>query len=893
MTNVPLHLTQPNFWPWIAATTAAVVLLVLLFELNAGVRQLSLRRRRRRFKYGHASALLYSRLVRPNLIKLSNGAFLAMYEMAAPDASVYDDNGLAAADVGIAKAVSQFNDHMVVHMHQRNASYSEYDGRETAYPHPVLEWLDRRRQVLFQSGRCFRSTRVVSITWEPPSVRNERMRAAASSGADAAVRNEDELIDEFEGQLHHIEAFFRLHGMVRRLSVVRQADAFGIPRDRAEMLEHLALCISGKPQHVNVPWPGQELNGLLGEPFRGGFDLKVGDAETRIIVLKELPDRTYPLVFARLAEMRIDYSLVVRWMPLSGTEAKKILKGAYAEWTTKANESLNQMKDPHAIDMVESARQALGFLSSGGKMGVVNVYIVLRSPDKKLVRDAATRTVALLAEIGYKSFIASFTAEDDYFAQLPGDGYHGVRKYPLSAVNVSHLFSFHEESNGRRHAESPTLPRRQPALTYAIAGHGETLYHVNLNDEPRDLFHFFGVGGTGSGKSVTLAHMAAMWVARMPIAGFTGIDRGKSLYRLCNFVDGNFYDVLGEQNAPGFALFSEIEDQQIRRELLDIIEGFVELQGNGRDSLMTPRRRRSLEEAMDAMVQLPVHLRSLRTYYELLQDPDGVLRPAIFTYTREGVLGRTLDTETDSFTTGLFNVVEIGRIFNMQPKFLIPVLQVMFWKARTQVRRLKETTGNYDIHWLFQIDEAHTLLGHPLGQKFIQDELKMGRKEKRALGMWSNAAADYANTGIKNDILEACKTRFYFRNLDVLDDENVRQMYTELGLPRRGVEWLPDVQLYSLLMHQPASRELQELRWNFDRAWLAIIGRARDADNRRLDQFKERYPSTWREELLRYEGVDEKQIAELLQLLAATKRLQEVGGLTFANSAAGTSLVAR
>ena len=131
MINVPLHLTQQDFWPWIAATTAGVVLLVLLFELNAGVRQLSLRRRRRRFKYGHASALLYSRLVRPNLIKLSNGAFLAMYEMAAPDASVYDDNGLAAADFGIAKAVSQFNDHMVVHMHQRNAPYSEYDGRET------------------------------------------------------------------------------------------------------------------------------------------------------------------------------------------------------------------------------------------------------------------------------------------------------------------------------------------------------------------------------------------------------------------------------------------------------------------------------------------------------------------------------------------------------------------------------------------------------------------------------------------------------------------------------------------------------------------------------------------------------------------------------------------
>jgi type IV secretion system protein VirB4 len=882
MNSVALHIAQANLWPWIAAATAAVVVLAILLEAIGGVKQLSLRRRRARYKYGHASALLYSRLVRPNMIKLSNGAFLAMYEMAAPDASVYDAQGLAAADFGIARAVSQFNENMVVHMHQRNMSYSEYDMRETAYPHPVLEWLDRRRESVFTAGRCYRSRRIVSVAWEPPSQRDERLRAATSAGVDSAVRNEDELIEDFEAQLSQIEAFFRTHGMVRRLGVVRRPDRFGISRERSEMLAHLAWCISGRDVSVNVPIPGQEINGILGETFRGGYDVKVGEAETRVIVLKALPESTYPLMFARLQELQIDFSLVVRWMPLSGPEAKKMMKGALAEWTTKSQESMS-MTDPHAIDMIESARQAIGFLSSGGKMGVVNVYVVLRSPDKKRVKDAAQKTVALLDEIGYKAFIATLTAEDDYFAQLPGDGYHGVRKYPLSAVNVAHMFSFHEESSGRRLAESPTLPRRQPALSYAISGFGETLYHVNLNDEPRDLFHHFGVGGTGSGKSVTLAHIAAMWVARMPIAGFTGIDRGKSLYRLCNFLDGNFYDVLGDQNPPGFALFSEIDEPQIRRELLDILEGFVDLQGNGRDSLMTPLRRKALENAMDSMLQIPSELRSLRTYYELLQDPEGVLRPALHTYTREGSLGRTLDTETDSFTTGMFNVVEIGRIFNMQPKYLIPVLQVMFWKARTQVRRLKERTGNYDIHWLFQIDEAHTLLGHKLGQKFIQDELKMGRKEKRALGLWSNAASDYAKSDIKNDILEACKTRFFFRNLDVLDDEGVRNMYAELGLPRRGIEWLPDVQLYSMLLHQPASREIQEIRWNLDKAWLAIIGRSRDADNRRLDDYKERFPHSWREELLRFEGVHEDQIRDLLTLLEATRRLHEDGGLNYAS----------
>ena len=868
------NVTPQQLWPWVAVVGIAIVFAIVAFELVTGARQMSLLKRKSRYKQGHANALLYRRLVSPNTVKLSNGAYLAIFEMSAPDASAYDEAGLSQADFGLGKAISQFNERMVVHMHMRHGSYTEYDERQGEYPHPVLAWLDNRRRAVFFSGRTFRSHRVVSVAWLPPQASTERIRAATSVGTGAAVRTEDELLEEFEQQIDRIETFFRSYGNVRRLGEIREPDSMGILRHRSELLEHLTWCISGVDRKLIVPPAGAPLNGLLAESFRGGFDLRIGEMHTRIVVLKTIPEETIPLVFARLNDLKIDYSLVVRWIPLSGPEAKKILQGSYTEWQTKSNESLS-MSDPHTIDMAESARQAIGFLSSGGRFGLVSPYVLIRSADERRADEGAQRVIALFDEIGYKSFKSSLTTEDDYFATLPGDGYHGVRKYPLNAVNVAHMFSFHEESTGRRFVDSPTLPRRTPAIAYAVAGSGEALYHVHLNDEPRDLFHHFGVGGTGSGKSVSLAHLAAQWVARLPYSGFTGIDRGRSLYRLTRFLDGNFYDVLGD-NSPGFALFADVDDPQNRRELLDIIDGFIELQGIA----VTPTRRRALEVAMDSMLALPAHLRSLRAYYELVQDPEGVLRPAIYVYTRAGVLGPTLDGEVDSFTTGLFNVVEIGRIFSMSSKFLIPVLTVMFWKARTQVRRLKETTGNFDYHWLFEIDEAHTLLGHPLGQKFIQEMFKMGRKEKMALGLWSNAATDFSKSAILNDILEACKTRFFFKNTDVLDDEKLRGIYAELGLTRHGIELLPEIPPYHLMVHQPASHELQTVRWQFDKAWLAVIGRSRDSDNRRLDEFVARFPLTWREELLRFEGVDERLITELTSALDVARRATDTLTLT-------------
>jgi type IV secretion system protein VirB4 len=871
-----------SYLPWIYAAVGVVIAALTFFEIRGGTALLSLKKRRMRFSRGHASALLYRSLIRPNLIKLANGAYMAMYEVRAPDAGVYDPAYLAQVEVGLARAISVFNERMVVHMYQQHGTYSEYDLPVDGYASPALQWLDERRRLFFESGRTFRSKRYLTVAWLPPSERTERFRAVSSVGESAAVRSEDELIADFEDQLLQGEQNLRSYCEVRRLGVVEQVDSSGVARMRSEMLSVLAWAISGRHANVNVPPPGQLLNGLLAETFRGGFDLKVGDLETRLIVLKQFPERTIPLIFQRLTEKKIEFSFVVRWLPLDGTEARKILNDASTEWATKSQESMARM-DSYSIEMRASAEEAMRFLSHGGKFGIVNPYIVLRSPDKRRVEEVVKVVIALLDEIGFKGMRATLTSEDDYFASLPGDGYHGVRKYPMNAINVTHMFSFHEESSGtRRYVDSPTLPRRSPAIAYAVSGMADTLYHVHLNDEPRDLFHHFGVGGTGSGKSVSLAFLSASWVARVPHAGFTGIDRGRSLYRLTRFLGGEFYNILGDANSPGFALFSDIDDRQLFRECLTEIEVMVMMQ-NIPGGLNAHRTER-LQVALENMLNIEPSLRSLSTYYDLLQDPEGVLRPAIRAYTRHGILGSALDTPVDSFQTGFFNVIEIGSIFGMEPKYLIPMLRIIFWKARTQVRRMKERTGNFDLHWLYEVDEAHTLLKHPLGAQFIRDMLKMGRKEKLAIGLWSNAAADFADSEILNDIQEACKTRFYFRNSEVIDDQKVREKYESLGLTRHGIDSLPYIPSRSFMVHQPVSREMQELNWRLDDAWLAIIGRSRDTDNRRLDEFIARYPATWRIELLKYEGVNSKAVMELAAMLEEAERQGTESGLTSLDS---------
>jgi type IV secretion system protein VirB4 len=845
-------------WAILALTTATGTW-ALRSELASMAQHRSLRSRRDAQKIGMADELLYRRLIRSDVIKLANGAYLAMFEVTLPRKEELTEQTIADSDAGFAKALACWGSDTVLHLHNVRTLFHEYDTPET-YPHPILAWMDGiRRDWFLTPGRVFTARSILSITWMPPQSATDRLRASISDGTAHAAATEDAILVEFSRRCDAFASFASAYGGIRRLGV---AASDGLAR--SEMLEHLAWCIGGHDQPLCVPHPGQALNGLLAEQL-SRRPLHIAGQHVRVLVVKALPPSTYPMLLNRLHELATPYSLIVRFLPDDGDRARKMVHDAHTAWVTKAHEATAYV-DPHAAEQAESARQAIGAIAQGFvRFGRASIFVVIRHKEREAADELARRCEAKLKEVGLATYIADWTVEDDYLATLPGDGYHSVRKHTMHALNVTHIFSAHGESLGRRSNGSRNLPVNTPAVFYAVTP-SRSQVRVHLSDaDITDVGHHIGIGGTGLGKSALLGALAASYMARFPGAGFTGIDKGRSLYRLTRFLDGTFYDLLGA-DSPGFALFSDIEQPEHARKLIEILREMVQLQGVD----IAPHHQTALEDALKSMRLLPSHMRSLTAYLETLQDRDKILIPALRNYTRQSpLLGNVLDCERDTFTSSRFNVVEIGRLMDLGEQYLIPVLRVLFWKARSQASLLASDRGAGDLHWLYQIDEAHTLLKHPIGREFIRSLWKEGRKEKFSLGLWSNAAEDFAAPGIGNDLDEACRTRFIFKNTDVKSNERVRAIYETLGVSPRGLHQLPHLAPRNLLLIQPKTDMTWVIDPALDKTWLAVVGRTDKRDNERVDEYIERHGSRWREELLQYEGVDAAHIRRLTQLVRA------------------------
>ena len=389
-------------------------------------------------KPGLADAVLYRRLVRPDMIKLSNGAYLSFLRLRAPDASSYDGAGLMQADVGLAKVLSQVDARTVLHMHEHHTRHAEYDMPEF-YPNPYLEFLDKDRARDFLIRRPpYRSLRTLAIAWMPTDDRLERIQGASSVNEKLDI--EERTLQEFDQRLLRFEQFARSYAHVERLGEVVENDPYGIERRYSQPLEHLMWCLYGRSRRVCVPEPGMAINGLLTEEFRGGYDLRIDNQEVRVLIVKRVPDRSRALLFSRLHELQVDYGFCVRFIPLSGEEIRKELGGASTEWMSVANS--RRQVDPHAVEMMESARQAVGAASAGlVRFGRTTITLVLRAKKVEEVEAASRRALALLDEIGFPAFRARVAAEDGFYGYLPGNGYHNVRKKSAACVEYyAHLF---------------------------------------------------------------------------------------------------------------------------------------------------------------------------------------------------------------------------------------------------------------------------------------------------------------------------------------------------------------------------------------------------------------------------------------------------------------------
>ncbi|MGH7755198.1 MAG: VirB4 family type IV secretion system protein, partial [Vulcanimicrobiaceae bacterium] len=827
---------------------AAIAAVVLAPELMDGRRELMRTERQRFLRHAFADYLPYRRLVRRDVVANASGSYLAAWRIAGADVGTITDREILDAAYHVAATIGNLPVGTIVQLYARRRRVREYD-RGHGLDHPVLALLDDLRADFFlRRERVYHTERTLTITWQPPSDRAETMRAAASVGLDAARRTEDAVIAEFDSLCESLESTLSTRTItMRRLG--EAPNPTGDDRVRSELLGFLSTCVSGTEGPLVVPPPAVDLNELLAVEVRGGYEVRIGDFEVSAVHLKSYPDDAVPRLLDKLTELKVPHLLQMRYIPTSVAKARTELRGAAVDFRGAARFT-SGVVDPDALKSAEQMVTAYGAAAGDyTRFGRTSFVLIVRARDRAAVRKAERAVIGVLEGAGFLASVRRMAALDTILSTLPGEGRYGLRAHPLDALTVAKLFPLHESAAGRRWSESEALPPNVPALTYAL-GPGHTFYRMHLN--VRDVWAAIVIGKTGAGKSVLASYLAAMYRGRLPLAGVTTIDRGRSSYQMCRMLDGNYYDLLGH-HSPGFALFSDVEDPDQAREVLQIIEEMCELSG----VRVTPERHESLETAVRLMATIAPQRRSLYAFWEQLQDPDRTLRPALRKYTRLGELGTMLDCSEDSFQTGRFNVVDIERVVGMSQEYLIPIYRTLFWKSRSQVRRLKTAIGPRGdaLHWLFNVDEAHTLLSHPLGAQFILETHKMGRKENFGLWLSSNALAEFVQAPNRNDILLASQTRIYFGDAGATyDDPYTVDLYRQMQLPTRGIAMVANLPDRSFVLHQPDAGVLRELNLRLDQDVLAVVGTSRTIA--RVDEYMDRYPegSLWKVEMLRATG---------------------------------------
>lgn len=836
----------------------ALAAMLLAPELQSRRRAGTSTHQRKKRSASLADYLPYRRLIRPNVIKNANGSYVSAWRIAGEDVGSISDSEVLNAAYHIAATVGSLPSGTIAQFYARRIPFREYD-RALGADHPVLAAMDELRASFFlKREKIYTTQRTFVLTWRPPSEGANRARAAASVGVDAQKRTEDGYLAEFDDLCERIDTAFSRTLNAKRLSEVVESDSTGCLRRRSELFRFIASCVTGENKPFNVPPPQTMLNDILSTEVSGGFDVRVGGDEIGCIEIKSFPDEVVPRILDKLTELKVPHMLSVRIVTQSVAAARAELRNAAVDFKGAANFNAGFV-DPEALAASEQVIEAFGKASGDyTRVGNCSIVLVVRSSSRALVAKAERDVINVLEDAGFRGFVRKMGVLDTWMSTLPSDAQHGTRKYPLNALTIAKIFPVHEASMGRRYAESEALPAHTPTLTYAL-GRGNTLYRTHLN--VADVFNGFGIGKTGAGKSVMLSYLSASFRGRLPLAGVTTIDRGRSSERMCRMLDGQFYELLGKQS-PGFALFSQAGDPDQDRELLQIIEEMVELQ---RGTRVTPEQRESLATAIRLMASLPQANRSLFSFYELLQDDrSGSLRPAIGAYTRLGSLGTMLDASEDTFDVGRFNVIDIDRIIGLSEKYLIPILRVVIWKTLSQIRQMKERMGlaNRNLHWLINVDEAHSIMRHEIGARFIANLQKTGRKENIGIWLWSNSLGEFiANASARNDLLMNSPTRIYFGDSAVTEsDSETIGLYKSLQLPERGIAMLSQLPERSFLLHQPDEGILTELNLRLDKDMLALVGTSRG--NNAVDRFRAEFPTErfgnhrWKVELLRHEGAE-------------------------------------
>lgn len=763
--------------------------------------------------------LPYFGIVDDGVMLMRDGAFLAAWEYRGPDLDSASHEEMASLATRINAGIKLGKGVIIQFYACRN--YGSQVNGTGQMGDEILDLIETERQRQYgQIGATYETRYFLSLTWMPPTSKEERARGFFFSGtvrdaggaAQRALMRFREIGETFEGRL----------GAALRLRRLR----------RSHDDDQLLSFVRGIVVKDVYPAHPSEITAFIGHrlgfaDFVGGLEPKVGKYHLRMIAVggggvgerSGFPRNSYPGILGELDRLPIRYDWSNRLILLDPHECRDLFEHERRKWNTKARSFISQLMndyrgpvDQDAVAMSHEAQTASALAASGDvEFCLYSAVVTVFDEDPARVEENARAVVKRVQALGFEARIEDINAVESYLGTLPGSGYADVRRVVLHTINAADMAPVNSIYAGEIVNPSSLMPPNSgPVFQCSTTGHTPYRMHLHVSD----VGHTLMLGPTGAGKSTALALMVAQWF-RYPKAAVFAFDKGYSLEVLGGAANARQYDLLGPDSALAFAPLRCLETVGDIAWAVEWIEALCTLQG----AQWTPQQASATSRAITLLRDAPAENRSLTEFCATVQDLT--IRDALQPYLTNGPLGTLLDSQADDLEEGRFQVFELEHLMRLGDKVVLPVLLYLF---RQIERRLSGDPT------LIVLDEAWVFFGHPLFQSKIREWLKTFRKKNAAVILATQNPSDVFNSGIVNVLLESCPTRFLLANPGAKSPEST-EFYKRMGLNDREIEIIASAspkQHYYII--KPNGRRLVSL--GLGPVALAFVGASGDADRR-------------------------------------------------------------
>ena len=459
----------------------------------------------------------------------------------------------------------------------------------------------------------------------------------------------------------------------------------------------------------------------------GDFVVRTPDGQNHfgaILNIKEYTDGTWPGILNGLKYLDFEYVITHSFSPMGRQDALKVLDRTKGMMISSGDKAVSQIAElDHAMDQVASGNFVLG---------EYHFILTLYAEDQQRLSQNIAVARAELSNAGFVSAKEDLAVCSSFYSQLPGNWRYRTRLANVSSLNFLGLSPLHNFATGKRDnnpwGECVTALQTTNGQPYYFNFHATHPAENSLGEKAIANTMVIGKSGTGKTALINFLLSQVQKFDPVPTIFFFDKDRGAEIFvRAC----GGNYLALENGQPTGFNPFQcERTDANVQ-----FLAGLVKVLAG--KTHYTAREDEDVFRAVEAMLDMPLHLRSMTNFQKSLPNMgDDGLYARLRKWTAGNALGWVFDNPVDTIDLGRASIIGFDYTDVIEnAEIRVPVINYL-------LHRLEELIDGRPL--IYVMDEFWKILdGGGALKDFAKNKQKTIRKQN-GLGIFATQSPEDA-----------------------------------------------------------------------------------------------------------------------------------------------------